>query len=367
VSWPMFGGNQQHSGVLGRISPAPGVRPWLRYERNGAFGSPIVAEGRVFLFTQGKEGGALSCYRLDDGEPLWSRGLAGPHSCHWFTPAVTGGNLLAVDGERVLSINAATGQVMRSRTIRQGWGATAAAAISGNLLLMCGNDSALYGFDVESLDERWSLGLAEQALYAVPASHGAAAWFAGCGTKYGTICCVDTTTGSLEWIRELPIEGDIVRRSLSYAGERVFAIAGYYGSEVYALHARSGEVLWRKSLAGLPVLGPPLLNVGSFAAVTEERLVLPSLDGHCRCLSAESGEVLWDIDVGAAVESGPAIHEATVVLTTNDGEVVLLRVEDGAIVTRTPIGAAMVASPALHATGVVCATVDGGIAALDLP
>jgi outer membrane protein assembly factor BamB len=234
------------------------------------------------------------------------------------------------------------------------------------LVLVCGNDSALYGFDARNLEKQWAIELPGQALYGAPTSFEKRVWFAGCGTRRGTVCCVDIADGRLVWRRELPIDGDIVRRTLSHANGSVFVPAGYHGEVVYALDGASGEVVWRRSLGTGSGFARPLLNAGNYAAVAQGRLIIPSLDGHCRCLKAANGEVLWDVDLGVALESSPAVHGETVVLGTNAGEVVRLRIEDGAIGERTPVGGAIVASPALHGSSIVCATIDGWMASLEI-
>lgn len=75
--------------------------------------------------------------------------------------------------------------------------------------------------------------------------------------------------------------------------------------EILALEARTGKVLWRRTLASSKLTSPSMLE----AVGEEPRLFIASEDGRVFCLSPEDGRLLWTVTLAREVLASPTIGE----------------------------------------------------------
>jgi len=112
---------------------------------------------------------------------------------------------------------------------------------------------------------------------------------------------------------------------LSYDGSRLYVTTGF--SQVLALNAKSGQVLWRKGLTA------PARNAGT---VSNGRLFVQTTDNKVTAYSVADGSGLWRHaataeQTGIIGTASPAVWEDTVVSVFSSGEIVALSVIDGSV------------------------------------
>jgi outer membrane protein assembly factor BamB len=112
---------------------------------------------------------------------------------------------------------------------------------------------------------------------------------------------------------------------LGFEGGRVFVTTGF--AEVIALDAKSGKILWRRSLDG-PMRAAPTARGGRVFVIT--------LDNKLYALNAQTGETLWTYTGTPEVatllgEASPAVDNGVVVAPFSSGDLVALRVESGRV------------------------------------
>lgn len=92
---------------------------------------------------------------------------------------------------------------------------------------------------------------------------------------------------------EFQIQGDVVSSPVVYDGT---VYVGANSGGVYALNARTGELLWDYSTDGWVEASP---------AVSSAAVFVPSMDGRLYALNRWNGDVLWSADLGAPSVSSP--------------------------------------------------------------
>ena len=113
---------------------------------------------------------------------------------------------------------------------------------------------------------------------------------------------------------------------LAYERGRVFVATGF--GVVFALDAKSGEVLWSERI-GIPMRVPPTVRGG--------RLFVVTVDNNLMALDARDGKTLWThagAQETASLLGGasPAEDSGIVVVPYTSGELFALRVDTGRII-----------------------------------
>jgi outer membrane protein assembly factor BamB len=106
-------------------------------------------------------------------------------------------------------------------------------------------------------------------------------------------------------------------------GSRVYVATGY--AEMLALDAKTGKLLWRRTVPG-PLHAAPTVADGRVFAVTVEN--------ELEVLAADDGRILWTHNglpetAGLLGGSSPAVEGDIVVVAYSSGEIFALRVENG--------------------------------------
>jgi outer membrane protein assembly factor BamB len=222
-------------------------------------------------------------------------------------------------------------------------GVTTGPVAFGDLIIVGGNDSALYGLNAASGAVVWKVGCsgpiaptpivvndllmlaANQMVYAVDPRTGAVSWICAMNApaaygpatdeagsmiffvgQDGSVQCVDATAGRYRWAALL-VTGPRFSPPVVAAGRVIVAS----GKRVYGV-ARSGGIAYAAEMpAGV---GAP--------TVVEDRLYVPSVDGSIYILSARSGAVVerkTPYNVEHALTSSPVVTDAYVVVGSADG------------------------------------------------
>lgn len=100
-------------------------------------------------------------------------------------------------------------------------------------------------------------------------------------------------------------------------------------------------------------------------ALNEGRLFAADQSGLVRGIDANSGERLWQVELGTPVSSGLTAVAGRVYLGTRNGEVVALSQEDGEEIWRSRVSSEVLAPPQANSSLLVVQSVDGAVTALD--
>lgn len=124
------------------------------------------------------------------------------------------------------------------------------------------------------------------------------------------------------------------------------------------------QYLWSK-LKGHDLRFAPLLH--------GNRLFVADNKGQVRCLNAQNGRVVWEVNTGLRIASGPGLgmgsgNESTdnlLLFGTHDAEVLALRIDNGAVAWRSTVSSEVVAPPRGTEYGVAVRTIDDKVYMLD--
>jgi outer membrane protein assembly factor BamB len=192
--------------------------------------------------------------------------------------------------------------------------------------------------------------------------------------------CLDTDTGKLIWQFH---EGHHIDANPVLAGGRIYVGtgvgAGAKEPEILCLDADSGNVIWRRAL-DLPAWGSPLvvdwiksradmwlpLGNGRYnrSAQPPER---PA--GACMYLDANSGKVIWRVDVPDSVFTQPGFHSdhtgLRVFFGCRDGNLYCVQGRTGTLNWKYDMRSAVVATPYASDEVVYVLGSEGRVCALD--
>lgn len=127
------------------------------------------------------------------------------------------------------------------------------------------------------------------------------------------------TNGATLWQTDIAAPGDrsddATGAGLAYDGGRVYATTGF--SELVALDAASGKVLWRKGFDA---------GVGGAPTVSNGIVYVVARDASAWALRAEDGKVMWQLGgtpaAGMTGVSAPAVNDRVVVFPFATGEMI---------------------------------------------
>ena len=179
-NWPQWRGPNRDGVVTGFAAPAKWpARPSVKWKVPAGLGhaSPVVAAGKVYLFTRVQDRETASCLDLESGKEVWSQSYAVEYNMHpaavshgkgpKSTPVLYNDKLYTLGISGILScFDAKTGKLRwRKEFSRQfkttsPYFGTAMSPVADKGLLIAhvgGHDSgALTAFDAESGEVKWS-------------------------------------------------------------------------------------------------------------------------------------------------------------------------------------------------------------------
>jgi len=143
------------------------------------------------------------------------------------------------------------------------------------------------------------------------------------------VTAFSASTGKKVWQNGMKVpdeDEETFGGGLAYDDGRLFLTTGF--GEMFALDAKTGNVVWSQVVPG-PVRAPPTVANGRVFALT--------LDNQIVTIDGESGERLWT-HAGFAETAGllgaasPAASGGTIVVPYTSGEIYALRIENGRVV-----------------------------------
>jgi outer membrane protein assembly factor BamB len=163
-----------------------------------------------------------------------------------------------------------------------------------------------------------------------------------------TVYAVDPENGAQIWQSE-ELGGAIVGEpALSEDG---ILYTGTFGSEIIAINAQNGSVLWRVPTDGWIWSGPTLID---------DRLYFGDLEGNFYALSAEDGSEIWQLtpeQLGGEIVGSPLVVEDEIYLATQNGNLYNLDTT-GKIIWTQAVGGPLYTTPRLAGDMILVAPVQ---------
>jgi outer membrane protein assembly factor BamB len=298
--------------------------------------SPVASTAAVAgdLVFYGDRAGVLRALDRADGTLRWDLPTGADIPLPWgnegwdyytSSPAVLGGSVLfgSRDGH-LYAVEAETGSVLwRYPTEGQIW---SSPAVADSTVFVGSADGSLHAVDLASGEPRWrydtegrshvsaEFGFDRRTIQSSPAVADGRVFF---GSRDGFVYAVEAETGSLAWRFDQEVSWCItspgVDSGVVYAGSSD-------GLFAQALHADSGEELWRTSTE-FRVFASPALS-GETVLVADHAGVLFALDRR-------TGAERWRFRAGQAIQSSPVVANGVVYVGSDDGVVYAIDGTDG--------------------------------------
>jgi len=271
---------------------------------DGAAGTPAVAGGKLYVSVMTEVGGSIFAFDAADGNPLWSGNEGG------FPSGVTVG-----DGA-VYVIAGYQGLPPHQELY-------ALDALTGGFL---------WGYIITPISSDFVATIAGELAYA-PCQPGLCAW--------------DANTGMLKWNYSPPeslgFETPAVSNGVVYVGASRGAYGYSYSTNMYALDATTGALLWQGPITGtpftaetLPYRGSPAVANGVLYVATYEpnfHANEPNAPnyGYMYAIDATTGARLWRFQTSAPIESAAAVANGVVYFGSDDTNIYALDARTGAV------------------------------------
>ncbi|MFE2412088.1 PQQ-binding-like beta-propeller repeat protein [Kitasatospora sp. NPDC059408] len=271
-------------------APAPRWRPWRFRMSNDVWGTPVVADGTLFV-------SSFEVHALDiaSGQRRYkTRDVA-------WALAVDAGRVHAADGPHLYTVDVADG-TERWRTSLDGWVYSLSAADG---VLCCGVRGG--GVQLRSAATGAELWRADDAQQDYENPQSGPVLVAGAAYYYGAgrLRCVDPRGAGLRW--SFPVGEDVP----SHPVERGGVLYVTAGTRVYALDAASGAERWRFE-APVVLFTPPALDA--------DAVYVADYLGTVYALDAATGRDRWRGATGGRQGAEPVVVGEGMVLV-GSGEV----------------------------------------------
>ena len=245
--WPGWRGARRDavSPDTGLLKTWPKEGPPLLWQATTAgigYGSPSVADGKVFVMGNGPDREWVICYDEQTGKQLWAcatgrvpfrgKGFAGPRS----TPTYYEGRVYAIGiSGWLVCINAETGKPIWFTEMQRRfggrmplWGYSESPLIDkGTLICTPGMANTVVAFDTKTAKKKWVAKLGDPASYSSPivAEIGGTRMYI-VFTEVGLVG-LRASDGSLLWRYNSPSNGQANVATPVVVGSTVFAASGY--------------------------------------------------------------------------------------------------------------------------------------------
>ena len=178
------------------------------------------------------------------------------------------------------------------------------------------------------------------------------------------IYCLDALAGEEIW----HFPGVHADMSPLVKDDKVYFGTAYGDNSIYAVDAQDGSEIWSKRMPsavwGTPSSYQDLIFFGVGDGTFSKSAPIPN--GKVIAVNAESGDTVWQYEVGDAILSAIATHTEFVTFGCRDNFVYTLFATNGDLHWKTDLGAVVVSSPAITPDAVYAATDTGVIYCLDV-
>ena len=332
-SWPTFRGNDDRTGHLDDLSgPLTNNINWIFKSKEAKAvelsSSPAIIGNRLYIgATHGSifsVSGATYCIDIETNKLVWRHDSDIPIIS---SPAVVAGRVYIGEGYhydtgcRLRCLDANTGDPIWSFKTASHVESTP-SIVQGRLYFTAGGDG-VYCLDALAGEEIWHFPAVHADM--APLVKDGKVYF---GTGYGEYrtYAVDAMTGDEIWSKPAPYP--VWGSPSSYNNIIYFGLGRGNFSEsapipkgsVIALNMETGDTVWEYEVGDA---------VMSAICVRNEQVIFGSRDGHVYNLSALHGELNWRTNLNAVVASSPAVTEESVYAATYEGRIFSLDVSKG--------------------------------------
>jgi outer membrane protein assembly factor BamB len=275
----------------------------------GAFFSPAVVDGVVYVRSETGEAGSIFALRADTGAKLWQYKFAKVGSAydnvggHVTSPVVVDGLVLVGAAQMLQALDAQSGKAVWSYASE--FPIVSSAAVAGGMVYFA-DFTRLYAIDLKGGEEKWRFDHGKLSLYFAPILIDDQVALAGNDTIY----MLERTTGALLWSR--PFD-DIVVIPAGASQQHLYVKST---NQLWALNRQDGVVVWNYATT----------NFVSLPAITPDHLVVITRSGggsQVRALQQRDGVELWQSKVSPLTNSAPTIAGGRVYVRAINGNVVV--------------------------------------------
>jgi outer membrane protein assembly factor BamB len=301
-------------GKLYALDAASGKQRWAASTKGALFSSPVVADGLVYVGSMDHGFYAFDAksgrqrWRFDAGTPLFA------------AAGVQDGVVCFGANEKIFGVDARTGAKLWEQPAEGFFQSKAAAADGVFYLGSWGN--TLYALDAKTGAPRWTAkmgraggGTGALSFYYSPAitSPTVAEGRVYVCTNDGLLHAVDTATGKDVWAVRAPQGGDTFGYSSPlYAGGRIYLGGLGKRGDVYALNAKTGELIWRCATGNE--------NYDSSPAIAGGLIAIGSVPGKVSWVEVETGKLVhqYGLDPGYCFSSPVMTEKVTYIPSMNN-------------------------------------------------
>lgn len=340
ADWPVCRGDARSSGIAScEIRNAPEIKWAFAAEKDIFEATPVIADGMVFL---GSITGNFYALELKTGKVVWKfftkLGFSGP-------AAVSGGRVFVGDADGFFhAFDAKTGKEIWKKEIAGPM--NAAPGVFKNRVLFTVESGELYCLDADTGEEIWKYTSTDQLQCGITI-RGTSVLLGGCDKS---VQVVDVENGKL--LRRLDVDAQTGATVAVNEDENAFL--GTMGAEVIAFSPKD-EVLWRYM---------PEERKGPFrsnAAVTREKIYVGGQNRRLVCLDAKTGGELWAFTTRRNADISPVVAGEHVLFYALEGKVFLLNADTGEEIWQEEVGGTLAAGPAVADGKFIVATGQGEV------
>lgn len=233
--------------------------------------------------------------------------------------------------------------------------------LSGDNLYFGGGDGMLRSVALKDGKVNWIVPMRAELLAAPTLENSFLFAQTGADVVYG----LEAATGKLLWTYNRQVTGNLSVRATTrpiVVGDLL--LAGFSDGYVVALRKRDGVVQWERKVGR----GNRFRDVDSTATINGNRAYFASYDGQLVALKIDSGEVIWQSDLGGylPVTVGTGSQADRLYFSTADGRVVELDEATGKETRSLKVARGIATQPLIAKNLLIFGESDGAIRVFDV-
>ncbi len=321
--WTSFRHDLSNSGYLGVESPQSSELMWSTNLSNGNIDSSVVtAHGKIYVVTEGiynwssyQYEQSPKAYCMDsDGEILWQSEFGGA-GYQIGSPLLINDMMIvpSTDG-KIYAFDSGNGTLVWSFSTATSWtGVTSSPIIYREQIIFGGGDGSVYSLATNG-SLLWKTSIASSIYFSSPAADDGTVYI---GSEDGELHAVAANGSGEIW--NATVEGK-VRSSPLLLEDKIVVTYSMYQDFVavdggIAAFSYSGEELWNTTINA----------TSSSPALTPEGIAATSVEGLK--MISEQGDIIWELDVNAAVKGSPTVGESSIYIATYEAQSRVLGVD----------------------------------------
>jgi outer membrane protein assembly factor BamB/HEAT repeat protein len=321
-AWPMFHRSPSHIGAT-EVEMLPPLKTVWSYSAKGPImGSPVVANGMVFV---GSRDGNLYALDAKRGTEQWHLRTGDRIES---TPAVNGNRVFVGSHDGKLYAAATeTGRRLWQKDL--GSPIRSSVTLADDRLFVGNRAGQIVSLYAETGDQLWRVDTRAEVSSSAAVSNGMLVVGSWDGSLYGL--AADTGAKVWEYATEAAVASSpTIDYGVVYCGSD----DGY----LYSLALDTGEIFWRVKLGS---------QIRSSVSVASDRIVVGCVDGRIVCLTTADGDPVWSVQSAEEVLASPAIAGNTVYIGSKDGALYALSLDAGDVLWRHQTAYGVYSTPAI--------------------